>query len=226
MITVFLATGFEEIEAIAPVDIMRRAGLDVRTVSIYDTPVVSGAHSVPVQADMTLGQVDFSLVELMVLPGGLPGATNLDACAPLREALQKHAGEGKPVAAICAAPLVLGHLGLLRGRKATCYPGVEPELEGAQCTGALVEVDGNVVTGKGPAAAFEFGRAAPQPGGLAASARRDALLATRTLNGAVCHTGGGRPRAAYGGRCTQAVSAPRRAACAHAHHRPLPRGVS
>lgn len=157
MITVFLAAGFEEIEAIAPVDIMRRAGLDVRTVSIYDTPVVSGAHSVPVQADMTLGQVDFSLVELMVLPGGLPGATNLDACAPLREALQKHAGEGKPVAAICAAPLVLGHLGLLRGKKATCYPGVEPELEGAQCTGALVEVDGNVVTGKGPAATFEFG---------------------------------------------------------------------
>ena len=160
MITVFLATGFEEIEAIAPVDIMRRAGLDVRTVSIYDTPVVSGAHSVPVQADMTLGQVDFSLVELMVLPGGLPGATNLDACTPLREALLAliySRVTSVPAATVPAPALVLGHLGLLRGRKATCYPGVEPELEGAQCTGALVEVDGNVVTGKGPAAAFEFG---------------------------------------------------------------------
>lgn len=157
MIAVFLATGFEEIEAIAPVDIMRRAGLDARTVSIYDTPLVSGAHGIPVQADMTLGQVDFGQVELMVLPGGLPGATNLDACVPLREALLRQAGAGRPVAAICAAPLVLGHLGLLKGKRATCYPGVEHELEGAQCTGALVEVDGNIVTGKGPAAAFEFG---------------------------------------------------------------------
>lgn len=159
MITVFLATGFEEIEAIAPVDILRRAGLDVRTVSIYGTPVVSGAHGVPVQADLLLGQVDFGQVEMMVLPGGLPGATNLDACAPLREAIAHHAAEGKAVAAICAAPLVLGHLGLLRGKRATCYPGVEHELAGAHCTGALVEVDGNIITGKGPAAAMEFGYA-------------------------------------------------------------------
>lgn len=159
MITVFLATGFEEIEAIAPVDILRRAGLDVRTVSIYDTPMVSGAHGVPVQADLLLSQVDFGQVEMMVLPGGLPGATNLDACTPLRQALTRHAAEGKAAAAICAAPLVLGHLGLLRGKRATCYPGVEHELEGAHCTSALVEVDGNIITGKGPAAALEFGYA-------------------------------------------------------------------
>lgn len=159
MITVFLATGFEEIEAIAPVDIMRRAGLDARIVSIEDSLVVKGTHGIPVQADMMLDQVDLSQVELMVLPGGLPGATNLDACAPLREVLEKHAAQGKAVAAICAAPLVLGHMGLLKGKKATCYPGVEGELEGAHCTGALVEVDGNTVTGKGPAAAFEFGYA-------------------------------------------------------------------
>ena len=159
MITVFLATGFEEIEAIAPVDILRRAGLDARTVSIYDTTMVKGAHGIPVQADMTLGQVDFGQAEMMVLPGGLPGATNLDACVPLREALTRHAAGGRALAAICAAPLVLGHLGLLRGRRATCYPGVEHELEGARCTGALVETDGNIVTGKGPAAAFEFGYA-------------------------------------------------------------------
>lgn len=157
MITVFLANGFEEVEAITPVDIMRRAGLDVRTVSIYDSPMVTGAHKVPIQADMVFCQVDFSQVDLIVLPGGLPGSTNLDACEPLCQAIKKHAEGGKPVAAICAAPLVLGHLGLLVGRKATCYPGVEPELTGATCTGAMVEVDGNIITGKGPAAAFEFG---------------------------------------------------------------------
>ena len=157
MITVFLANGFEEVEAITPVDIMRRAGLDVRTVSIYDSPMVTGAHKVPIQADMVFCQVDFSQVDLIVLPGGLPGSTNLDACKPLCQAIKKHTEEGKPVAAICAAPLVLGHLGLLVGRKATCYPGVEPELTGATCTGAMVEVDGNIITGKGPAAAFEFG---------------------------------------------------------------------
>ena len=157
MITVFLANGFEEVEAITPVDIMRRAGLDVRTVYIYDSPMVTGAHKVPIQADMVFCQVDFSQVDLIVLPGGLPGYTNLDACEPLCQAIKKHTEGGKPVAAICAAPLVLGHLGLLVGRKATCYPGVEPELTGATCTGAMVEVDGNIITGKGPAAAFEFG---------------------------------------------------------------------
>ena len=157
MITVFLANGFEEVEAITPVDIMRRAGLDVRTVSIYDSPMVTGAHKVPIQADMVFCQVDFSQVDLIVLPGGLPGSTNLDACEPLCQAIKKHTEGGKPVAAICAAPLVLGHLGLLVGRKATCYPGVEPELTGATCTGAMVEVDGNIITGKGPAAAFAFG---------------------------------------------------------------------
>ena len=157
MITVFLANGFEEVEAITPLDIMRRAGLDVRTVSIYDSPMVTGAHKVPIQADMVFCQVDFSQVDLIVLPGGLPGSTNLDACEPLCQAIKKHTEGGKPVAAICAAPLVLGHLGLLVGRKATCYPGVEPELTGATCTGAMVEVDGNIITGKGPAAAFEFG---------------------------------------------------------------------
>ena len=156
MITVFLANGFEEVEAITPVDIMRRAGLDVRTVSIYDSPMVTGAHKVPIQTDMVFCQVDFSQVDLIVLPGGLPGSTNLDACEPLCQAIKKHTEGGKPVAAICAAPLVLGHLGLLVGRKATCYPGVEPELTGATCTAAMVEVDGNIITGEGPAATLPY----------------------------------------------------------------------
>ncbi len=157
MVYVFLATGFEDIEALAPVDIMRRAGLQVRTVSVTGELVVKSAHEVGIQADMLLDSVDWSAAKMLVLPGGLPGSTNLDACQTLTDALLAHHRQGGAVAAICAAPLVLGHLGILQGKRATCYPGVEPELAGAICTSAIVECDGNVITGKGPAAAFEFG---------------------------------------------------------------------
>ena len=157
MIYVFLATGFEDIEAIAPVDIMRRAGLKVQTVSITGEQIVVSAHGVGIASDLMLSEVDFSQAEMLVLPGGLPGSTNLDACKPLTEAIKRHFESGGPIAAICAAPLVFGHLGLLKGRRATCYPGVETELKGATYTAAIVERDGNIITGKGPAAAFEFG---------------------------------------------------------------------
>lgn len=159
MIYVFLATGFEDIEALAPVDIIRRAGLEVKTVSIMESRMVDSAHGVGVQADCTLSDVDLEAADMMVLPGGLPGATNLDACKVLTDALASHFAKGKPVAAICAAPMVLGHLGLLDGKRATCYPGVEPQLGNAKYTAAIVERDGNVITGRGPAAAFEFGYA-------------------------------------------------------------------
>ena len=141
----------------APVDIMRRAGLPVETVSITGTEIVESAHGVGIKADRLLAEVDFSKADMIVLPGGLPGSTNLDACAPLTNAIAAHFAAGKPIAAICAAPLVFGHLGVLQGKKATCYPGVEGELAGATYTAAIVEQDGNVITGKGPAAAFEFG---------------------------------------------------------------------
>ena len=157
MIYVFLATGFEDIEAIAPVDIMRRAGLEVQTVSITGEEIVTSAHGVGIASDLLLSDVNFSSAEMLVLPGGLPGSTNLDACKPLTEAIKRHFESGGPIAAICAAPLVYGHLGLLQGRRATCYPGVERELKGATYTAAIVERDGNIITGKGPAAAFEFG---------------------------------------------------------------------
>ena len=157
MIYVFLATGFEDIEAIAPVDIMRRADLEVQTVSITGEEIVTSAHGVGIASDLLLSDVDFSSAEMLVLPGGLPGSTNLDACKPLTEAIKRHFESGGPIAAICAAPLVYGHLGLLKGRRATCYPGVERELAGATYTAAIVERDGNIITGKGPAAAFEFG---------------------------------------------------------------------
>ncbi len=157
MIYVFLATGFEDIEAIAPVDIMRRAGLEVQTVSVTGDRVVTTAHGVGIVADILLQDADFSQAEMIVLPGGLPGSTNLDACRPLTEAIVRHREKGGAIAAICAAPLVFGHLGLLKGHRATCYPGVEPELKGATCTSAIVEQDAGIITGKGPGAAFEFG---------------------------------------------------------------------
>ena len=159
MIYIFLAEGFEEVEALAPLDILRRAGIEVETVSISDNQVVVGSHNVPVLADRILPAVDFDDAEMIVLPGGLPGSTNLDACEDLRAGIKELYDAGKPLAANCAAPMVYGHMGLLQGLKATCYPGMESNLEGATYTGALVEKDGQFITGKGPAAAFEFGYA-------------------------------------------------------------------
>ena len=155
-IFVFLADGFEEIEALTPVDVLRRAGLSVQTVSIMDKQVVAGAHGVPVLADVMFADVNTEDAEMILLPGGLPGATNLDAHEGLGQMIQDFAQEEKPLAAICAAPLVLGSRGLLQGKKATCYPGFETYLQGAEYTAALVEKDGNIITGKGPGAAMEF----------------------------------------------------------------------
>ena len=157
MIYVFLATGFEEIEALTPIDIMRRAGLEVQTVSITGEKAVAGAHNVPVMADLMLEDVDFGAADMLVLPGGLPGSTNLDACEPLRQGIRKVYEAGKPLAAICAAPMVYGHMGLLQGVRSTCYPGCEGHMEGAVYTETIVECDGQFITGRGPAAAFEFG---------------------------------------------------------------------
>lgn len=159
MVYFFLATGFEDIEFVAPLDILRRAGIDAKSVSITGDRVVTSAHGVGVVADCLMEEVDMKAADMLVLPGGLPGSTNLDACIPLREAILAHHVAGKPLAAICAAPMVYGHLGILRGVKATCYPGVEGELVGAEYTGALCQVDGLFVTACGPAAAMEFGYA-------------------------------------------------------------------
>ncbi len=157
MIYLFFATGTEEIEALATVDILRRAGLDVQIVSITGELTVAGAHGIKVVTDTLVEDIDVSKAQLLVLPGGLPGATNLAAHPLVNKAVLAHAAAGRTVAAICAAPLVLGRLGLLQGYHATCYPGFEGELTGATYTGALVEHDGQFITGKGPAAVFEFG---------------------------------------------------------------------
>ncbi len=159
MTYLFFATGTEEVEALATVDILRRAGVDVQIVSITGQRMVVGAHGIRVEADILLDEVDARKADLLILPGGLPGATNLADCAPLNDLLRQHIAADRPVAAICAAPLVLGRLGLLQGKRATCYPGFESELQGATYTASLVEQDGLFITGKGPAAVFEFGYA-------------------------------------------------------------------
>ena len=161
---VFLANGFEEMEALGTVDILRRGGIEVTTVSITTDPVVIGAHNVPVTADTILNDAD-----ALILPGGMPGASNLNNSEALKEALLQQYREGRIVAAICAAPMVLGGLGLLKGRNATCYPGFEPKLIGANVTGEAVEVSDNVITGKGPGLVMNFGLA------LVAAIKNDAV---------------------------------------------------
>lgn len=154
----FMADGFEDIEALVPVDILRRGGVEVTTVSITGSREVTSAHGVTVLADTTMEQAgDFGDADLLLLPGGMPGAANLRDHDGVAKALLRQAEQGKRIGAICAAPMVLGGLGLLKGRRATCYPGFEKFLEGADYTAELVTVDGPFTTGRGPAAAFPYG---------------------------------------------------------------------
>lgn len=161
MIYVFLANGFEEVEALAPVDLLRRASFEVTTVSITEHLAVIGSHNIPVVADTTFGAVsDFSDAELLILPGGMPGTKNLAACEKLTALLKAQAEAGKPLAAICAAPSVLGALGLLEGKEAICYPGFESALKGAKISDKRVVRDGNILTAAGAGVAVDFGLAA------------------------------------------------------------------
>lgn len=152
----FLANGFEEIEALAPVDILRRGGVDINTVSITDSEFVESSHGIVVKADLKFEDADLSDADMLLLPGGMPGATNLNAHNGLRKALLIQASKGGKIGAICAAPMVLGSLGLLRGRQATCSPGFEKYMDGAQYTAELFTVDNNIITGEGPAATFPY----------------------------------------------------------------------
>ena len=156
---VFLADGFEDVEALIPVDVLRRGGVEVVTVSTTEFPLVESAHGVNIEADIQFEQGDYTDADLLMLPGGMPGASNLFAHEGVCKAVLAQAAAGKKVAAICAAPaVVLAQLGILEGKKATCYPGFEQSLKdnGAQYTGDLVTVDGNITTGEGPAAAFPY----------------------------------------------------------------------
>ncbi len=153
---VFLADGFEEIEGLTVVDILRRAGVDTTTVSIMKDRNIMGSHQIPVKADACFGEVDFSGGELLVLPGGMPGSRYLAEHEALGALLKSYVKDGKKVAAICAAPGVLGGLGILEGKKAACYPGVEEKLTGAQVLYEEVVRDGNVTTSRGMGTAIPF----------------------------------------------------------------------
>ncbi|MGE5370668.1 MAG: DJ-1 family glyoxalase III [Solirubrobacterales bacterium] len=155
-VLVYLADGFEEMEAVTLIDILRRAGVDVTTVSVTDSKAVVGDHNIAILADALFDDIDHAACEMIVLPGGVKGANNLAAHEGLKSVLDGAAGERKWLAAICAAPTVLGRHGLLEGRVATCYPGHEQKLQGAQFTETRVVMDDNIVTSRGPGTAIEF----------------------------------------------------------------------
>ncbi len=153
----FLAQGFEEIEALTVIDVMRRAGMDVKTVSVSDEYKVAGAHGIPVEADLLIADADLDDAEWLIAPGGMPGSVNLHECSKLNDAFAKHNAKGCKIAAICAAPaVVLAPLGILDGKDATCYPGFEDACPKAVMRDVPVVVHGNLITGNGPASATLF----------------------------------------------------------------------
>lgn len=154
---VFLAEGFEEIEGLTVVDLLRRAGIETQTVAVTGSVEVTGSHGIPVRADVLFEDMDDSGTELYVLPGGMPGTKRLAAHEELGKLLQDAAASGKKVAAICAAPSVLGGLGILKGRRAACYPGFEDQLTGAEVYMEQVVVSGNIITSRGMGTAIPFG---------------------------------------------------------------------
>ncbi|RMD75509.1 MAG: DJ-1/PfpI family protein [Lentisphaerae bacterium] len=152
---VLLADGFEEIEALAPVDVLRRAGLDILLASITGNRRVRGSHGIEVTADILLAELE-TIPDLLILPGGLPGAENLAGSREVIALIRDCAQANKLIAAICAAPIALEEAGIMKGKRFTCYPGFETRVQSGQYTAARVECDGNIVTGKGPGAAMEF----------------------------------------------------------------------
>lgn len=157
MVYMFLAEGFEEIEALCPLDLLRRAGVEVRTVGVGGIDIVSGSHGIAVKTDMKDSDFIYDEVDMVILPGGMPGTLNLEASEVVMSALDRAFGEGKFVCAICAAPSVLGKKGFLCGKEATCYPGFEKYLEGAKISSKKVVRDGNIITGAGMGVALDFG---------------------------------------------------------------------
>lgn len=155
-IGIFMADGCEEIEGLTVVDIVRRAGIDITTISISDKKEVAGAHGITFLADAKKDEVDFSTLDGIVLPGGMPGTINLGADETVDKVIREFAAGGKLVAAICAAPSVLGQAGILNGKHATSYPGFEPKLTGAVTSEDSVVQDGNVITSRGMGTAIAF----------------------------------------------------------------------
>ena len=156
-IAVFFANGYEEIEALTVVDLTRRAGIKTWMVSITEEKVVTGSHGISVTMDKTLSDVKFEEVDMIVLPGGMPGTINLEACEPLMEKVKEFDKAGKYISAICAAPTVFGHLGLLEGKKACCYPSMEEGLVGAEVSYETTATADHILTSRGMGTAIDFG---------------------------------------------------------------------
>lgn len=155
-IAIFFAEGYEEIEALTVVDICRRCGLTIDMVSITEEKTVRGAHNIEVVMDKTFAEVDFAAYDMLVLPGGGNGTKNLEAFEPLMEKVDEFYEAKKYIAAICAAPSILGHKGILKGRKACSYPSFESHLEGAEVTAGPVEISDNVITSRGMGTSISF----------------------------------------------------------------------
>jgi 4-methyl-5(b-hydroxyethyl)-thiazole monophosphate biosynthesis len=155
-ILIFLAEGFEEIEAIAPVDIFRRAGLNVSTVSITENKEVIGAHGIKVLADNLFSSIEFSENDFLFLPGGMPGTKNLEEHEGLKQLIKQQFDLNKPMAAICAAPSILGKMGLLEGKEAVCYPGFENFLTGATLSEHKMVKSGQIYTAKAAGVAIPY----------------------------------------------------------------------
>jgi 4-methyl-5(b-hydroxyethyl)-thiazole monophosphate biosynthesis len=155
-IAVHLAEGFEEVEAISIIDVLRRADIEVIVVSVTEKLEVRGAHDIKVVADTLFQNMNYNDLFMIVLPGGMPGASNLNAHKGLTDQIKHFNTEGKSLAAICAAPLVYGNLGILEGKQVVCYPGFESYLKGAEILDVPVVESKNIITGRGPGAAIQF----------------------------------------------------------------------
>lgn len=156
MVYVFLADGFEECEALVPTDILRRGGVEVKTVGVGGE-YITGSHGITVKCDITEDNLTAENLDGIILPGGMPGTLNLEKSDAVNKFITLADEKGLVIGAICAAPSILGHKGLLSGRKATCFPGFESELVGADFSDLPVIKDGNIITSCGAGAAFEFG---------------------------------------------------------------------
>ena len=179
----FIANGTEEIEALTVVDVLRRAGVEIQTVSITGEKEAVLSHGVKIECDTTIENADTTDADMLLLPGGLPGATNLNEHEGVRKAMLAQYEAGKKVGAICAAPLVLGSLGILKGKKATCYPGFEDQMTGAEYTAEVFTIDGNVITGCGPAATLPYSYAILEMLGYdkEASALREGMMFNKLM---------------------------------------------
>ena len=156
---IFIAEGFEEIEALTAVDLLRRAEIEIQMVSINGNRTVTGSHGITVQCDTLFENVELDSLDMIILPGGAPGTKNLDAFAPLKDRIREFDQQGRYISAICAAPGILGRMGLLKGRKACSYPTTEDQLDGAQVQHTETVISDHILTSRGMGTATAFGLA-------------------------------------------------------------------